>query len=82
MHTDNETLLMDILDTADGSSVGDSVLAGHSAMRDHYLRTGQGFVLVYDITSASSFEYAQMVYQEYVDLKAERVDQQAYEGQR
>jgi len=45
---DAETCLLDILDTAGQEE--------YSAMRDQYMRTGQGFLMVYAITSRSSFE--------------------------
>jgi GTPase KRas protein len=45
---DDETCLLDILDTAGQEE--------YSAMRDQYMRTGQGFVLVYSITSRNSFD--------------------------
>ncbi len=45
---DNETCLMDILDTAGQEE--------YSAMRDQYMRTGQGFMLVYAVTARESFE--------------------------
>jgi len=45
---DDETCLLDILDTAGQEE--------YSAMRDQYMRTGQGFLLVYSITSRSSFD--------------------------
>ena len=45
---DNETCLLDILDTAGQEE--------YSAMRDQYMRTGQGFICVYSITSRFSFE--------------------------
>ena len=44
---DNQTCLLDILDTAGQEE--------YSAMRDQYMRTGQGFLLVYAITSRGSF---------------------------
>jgi GTPase KRas protein len=40
--------LLDILDTAGQEE--------YSAMRDQYMRTGQGFILTYAITSRSSFD--------------------------
>lgn len=69
---DDETCLLDILDTA-GSflekfkfpeihssyHVPVPILLGqeeYSAMRDQYMRTGQGFVCTYAITSRSSFD--------------------------
>ena len=45
---DNETCLLDILDTAGQEE--------YSAMRDQYMRTGQGFLCTYAITSRSSFD--------------------------
>ncbi len=45
---DSETCLLDILDTAGQEE--------YSAMRDQYMRTGQGFILVYAVTSRSSFD--------------------------
>merc|ERR1712225_83155 len=45
---DQETCLLDILDTAGQEE--------YSAMRDQYMRTGEGFLCVYAITSRSSFE--------------------------
>ena len=43
----DESCILDILDTAGQEE--------YSAMRDLYMRTGQGFLLVYAITSRSSF---------------------------
>jgi GTPase KRas protein len=48
VNIDDETCLLDILDTAGQEE--------YSAMRDQYMRTGQGFILVYAITSRSSFD--------------------------
>eukprot|EP00735_Rhodelphis_limneticus_P004609 TRINITY_DN16216_c0_g1::TRINITY_DN16216_c0_g1_i1::g.6427::m.6427 TRINITY_DN16216_c0_g1::TRINITY_DN16216_c0_g1_i1::g.6427 ORF type:complete len:191 (-),score=45.03,sp/Q640R7/RAP1B_XENTR/58.42/9e-79,Ras/PF00071.17/4e-57,Miro/PF08477.8/3.9e-22,Arf/PF00025.16/1.9e-10,GTP_EFTU/PF00009.22/9.5e+02,GTP_EFTU/PF00009.22/9.2e-07,MMR_HSR1/PF01926.18/7.5e-05,MMR_HSR1/PF01926.18/2.8e+03,AAA_22/PF13401.1/3.3,AAA_22/PF13401.1/8.1e+02,AlaDh_PNT_C/PF01262.16/1.8,AlaDh_PNT_C/PF01262.16/1.3e+02 TRINITY_DN16216_c0_g len=45
---DGKACLLDVLDTAGQEE--------YSAMRDQYMRTGQGFALVYDITSSASFE--------------------------
>ena len=45
---DDETCLLDILDTAGQEE--------YSAMRDQYMRTGQGFLCTYAITSRSSFD--------------------------
>ena len=45
---DDETCILDVLDTAGQEE--------YSAMRDSYMRTGQGFLLVYAITSRSSFD--------------------------
>lgn len=45
---DNETYLLDFLDTA-----GDGE---YTELRDNYLKTGQGFLFIYSITSRSSFD--------------------------
>ena len=45
---DNQACLLDILDTAGQEE--------YSAMRDQYIRTGQGFLCVYSVTSRKSFE--------------------------
>eukprot|EP00299_Pterocystis_sp_00344_P009425 c3964_g1_i1.p1 GENE.c3964_g1_i1~~c3964_g1_i1.p1 ORF type:complete len:210 (-),score=55.90 c3964_g1_i1:72-632(-) len=45
---DGDPCLLDILDTAGQEE--------YSAMRDQYMRTGQGFLTVYSITSRSSFD--------------------------
>eukprot|EP01113_Clastostelium_recurvatum_P035404 TRINITY_DN4934_c0_g1_i4.p1 TRINITY_DN4934_c0_g1~~TRINITY_DN4934_c0_g1_i4.p1 ORF type:complete len:930 (-),score=159.59 TRINITY_DN4934_c0_g1_i4:32-2821(-) len=47
---DDNTCLLDILDTAGQEE--------YSAMRDQYMRTGDCFLIVYSITSRSSFEEA------------------------
>ncbi|KAN0099292.1 Ras family domain containing protein [Hyaloscypha variabilis] len=45
---DEEVALLDVLDTAGQEE--------YSAMREQYMRTGEGFMLVYSITSRQSFE--------------------------
>jgi GTPase KRas protein len=45
---DGEICLLDILDTAGQEE--------YSAMRDSYMRSGQGFLLAYSITSRTSFD--------------------------
>uniref|UniRef100_A0A6C0LYR1 Ras family protein n=1 Tax=viral metagenome TaxID=1070528 RepID=A0A6C0LYR1_9ZZZZ len=45
---DEESCLLDILDTAGQEE--------YSAMRDQYMRTGEGFIVVYSIISRSSFD--------------------------
>eukprot|EP00301_Raphidiophrys_heterophryoidea_P018778 c3777_g1_i1.p1 GENE.c3777_g1_i1~~c3777_g1_i1.p1 ORF type:complete len:187 (-),score=35.44 c3777_g1_i1:389-949(-) len=45
---DSDPCLLDILDTAGQEE--------YSAMRDQYMRTGQGFLLVYSITARASFD--------------------------
>ncbi|KAJ3087449.1 Ras GTPase [Physocladia obscura] len=48
VQVDNEVAILDILDTAGQEE--------YSAMREQYMRTGEGFLLVYSITSRHSFE--------------------------
>ncbi|CAG8668392.1 9795_t:CDS:2, partial [Acaulospora colombiana] len=45
---DDEVALLDVLDTAGQEE--------YSAMRGQYMRTGEGFLLVYSITSRNSFD--------------------------
>jgi GTPase KRas protein len=45
---DDEVALLDVLDTAGQEE--------YSAMREQYMRTGEGFLLVYSITSHQSFD--------------------------
>jgi GTPase KRas protein len=45
---DGETCLLDILDTAGQEE--------YSAMRDQYMRTGEGFMLVFAVNNTKSFE--------------------------
>jgi len=45
---DNETCLLDILDTAGQEE--------YYVMRDQYMRNGEGFILVYSITNRNSFD--------------------------
>jgi len=47
INVDGEVCMLNILDTAGQDE--------YSAMRDQYMRTGQGFVLVYSVTSKNSF---------------------------
>eukprot|EP00026_Physarum_polycephalum_P001882 Phypoly_transcript_01885.p1 GENE.Phypoly_transcript_01885~~Phypoly_transcript_01885.p1 ORF type:complete len:979 (+),score=188.07 Phypoly_transcript_01885:120-3056(+) len=58
---DNQTCLLDILDTAGQEE--------YSAMRDQYYRTGQGFLLVYSITSRSSFDEARYIHEQILRVK-------------
>ncbi|KAJ9055453.1 RAS1 protein [Entomophthora muscae] len=45
---DDEIALLDVLDTAGQEE--------YSAMREQYMRTGEGFLLVYSLTSSESFD--------------------------
>lgn len=51
MLIDGETCLLDILDTAGQEE--------YSAMRDQYMRTGEGFLLVFALNEYKSFENIQ-----------------------
>ena len=67
---DEEVALLDVLDTAGQEEyrcaqqrspvtlhrTDLSNLIVYSAMREQYMRTGEGFLLVYSITSRNSFE--------------------------
>ena len=48
VRVDEETCILDILDTAGQEEL--------SAMRDQYMRTGHGFILVYSIDNLHSFQ--------------------------
>lgn len=41
----------------------------HSAMREQYMRNGEGFVLVYSITSVRTFEQVQKLYDQIARVK-------------
>ena len=58
---DSETALLDVLDTAGQEE--------YSAMREQYMRTGEGFLLVYSITSRSSFEEIRTFHQQILRVK-------------
>ncbi|KAL4402526.1 Ras1 protein [Malassezia pachydermatis] len=58
---DDEVALLDVLDTAGQEE--------YSAMREQYMRTGEGFLLVYSITSRSSFEEIATFHQQVLRVK-------------
>eukprot|EP00053_Salpingoeca_punica_P023581 m.10813 g.10813 ORF g.10813 m.10813 type:complete len:194 (-) comp5315_c1_seq1:146-727(-) len=58
---DEEVALLDILDTAGQEE--------YSAMREQYMRTGEGFLLVYSIIERGSFEEIQGFYQQILRVK-------------
>ena len=58
---DEEVAILDVLDTAGQEE--------YSAMREQYMRTGEGFLLVYSITSRSSFEEILTFYQQVLRVK-------------
>ncbi|KAG2227360.1 hypothetical protein INT45_004315 [Circinella minor] len=53
---DNETALLDVLDTAGQEE--------YCAMREQYMRNGEGFILVYSITSRLSFDEISIFYEQ------------------
>lgn len=58
---DEETALLDVLDTAGQEE--------YSAMREQYMRTGEGFLLVYSITSRQSFDEIMTFQQQILRVK-------------
>jgi GTPase KRas protein len=58
---DDETALLDVLDTAGQEE--------YSAMREQYMRTGEGFLLVYSITARQSFEEIMTFQQQILRVK-------------
>lgn len=58
---DNHVSILDILDTAGQEE--------YSAMREQYMRTGEGFLLVYSVTSRTSFEELMTYYQQILRVK-------------
>jgi GTPase KRas protein len=58
---DEEVALLDVLDTAGQEE--------YSAMREQYMRTGEGFLLVYSITSRESFEEIRTFQQQILRVK-------------
>ncbi|KAI9095537.1 small GTPase superfamily [Phlyctochytrium arcticum] len=58
---DGETAVLDVLDTAGQEE--------YSAMREQYMRSGEGFLLIYAITSRSSFEEIQTFHQQILRVK-------------
>ncbi|KAI0889220.1 ras-domain-containing protein [Annulohypoxylon moriforme] len=58
---DDEVALLDVLDTAGQEE--------YSAMREQYMRTGEGFLLVYSITSDQSFEEIRTFQQQILRVK-------------
>lgn len=58
---DDEVALLDVLDTAGQEEYG--------AMREQYMRTGEGFLLVYSITSRNSFEEVSTFHQQILRVK-------------
>jgi GTPase KRas len=75
---DDEVALLDVLDTAGQEEYGYAAIAVNPAyidfipvraMREQYMRTGEGFLLVYSITSRNSFEEISTFYQQILRVK-------------
>jgi GTPase KRas protein len=58
---DDEVALLDVLDTAGQEE--------YSAMREQYMRTGEGFLCVYSIVSRNSFDEISTFYQQILRVK-------------
>jgi len=58
---DDDVALLDVLDTAGQEE--------YSAMREQYMRTGEGFLLVYSITARQSFEEIMTFQQQILRVK-------------
>ena len=58
---DKEVALLDILDTAGQEE--------YAAMREQYIRPGEGFLLVYSITARDSFEEIRTFYKQILRVK-------------
>jgi len=58
---DDEVALLDVLDTAGQEE--------YSAMREQYMRTGEGFLLVYSINSRQSFDEIMVFQQQILRVK-------------
>lgn len=58
---DNEEAILSVLDTAGQEE--------YAAMREQYMRPGEGFLLVYSITDRSSFEELEVFYEQILRVK-------------
>ncbi|KAL6040147.1 RAS1 protein, partial [Balamuthia mandrillaris] len=65
-HSNNLFFIKDIMDTAGQEE--------YSALRDQYMKTGQGFILVYSITSPTSFEAATKLRTQILRIKEDHQD--------
>jgi len=66
VEVDGVACMLDIMDTAGQEE--------YSALRDQYMKTGQGFILVYSITSPTSFEAATKLRTSILRIKEENQD--------
>lgn len=58
---DDKNVLLDILDTAGQED--------YASMKESYMRRGEGFLLVFSVTSLSSFESIQLFYDQIIRVK-------------
>jgi len=66
LDVDGVACMLDVMDTAGQEE--------YSALRDSYMKTGQGFVLVYDVTSSTSFDLATKLRTQILRLKEDTPD--------
>eukprot|EP01097_Dermamoeba_algensis_P011722 TRINITY_DN9203_c0_g1_i1.p1 TRINITY_DN9203_c0_g1~~TRINITY_DN9203_c0_g1_i1.p1 ORF type:complete len:192 (-),score=50.87 TRINITY_DN9203_c0_g1_i1:100-675(-) len=66
VEVDGRACMLDIMDTAGQEE--------YSALRDQYMKTGQGFILVYSITSTTSFEAATKLRTQILRIKEDAQD--------
>lgn len=66
VEVDGHACMLDIMDTAGQEE--------YSALRDQYMKTGQGFVLAYSITTSTSFEAATRLRTQILRIKEEQQD--------
>ena len=65
LSVDGRVCLMDVLDTAGQEE--------YSAMRDSYMRSGQGFLMVYSVTSRSTFEEIRTFHDQILSVREETI---------
>jgi small GTP-binding protein len=66
MEVDKQVCMLDIMDTAGQEE--------YNALRDSYMKTGQGFLIVYDISASQSFELATKLHLQVLRLKEDTPD--------
>jgi len=66
LDVDGIACMLDVMDTAGQEE--------YSALRDSYMKTGQGFILVYDVTSTTSFDLATKLRTQILRLKEDTPD--------
>lgn len=66
VEVDGTACMLDIMDTAGQEE--------YSALRDQYMKTGQGFVLAYSITTTTSFEAATKLRTQILRIKEDNQD--------